>query len=209
MPGYGIVDVTVLHRATPGRDHGPAPGESFQQTERILTQLRCEGYDIVDRYEAADLVVVNTCGFIDEAIDESLTTIGEALDENGLDSSAIDWLVPHQANKRIIDSTARKLGMETDKIVLTVQDHANTSAASIPLALDAARRDGRIKEGDLILMDVDREGVVAVELVGACGTCPLSVVTMTAGIEALFKQRVPGVTGVVARTPTVELPDYG
>ena len=62
--------------------------------------------------------------------------------------------------------------------------------------------------GDLILMDVDSEGVVAVELVGACGTCPLSVVTMTAGIEALFKQRVPGVTGVVARTPTVELPGY-
>ena len=62
--------------------------------------------------------------------------------------------------------------------------------------------------GDLILMDVDSEGVVAVELVGACGTCPLSVVTMTAGIEALFKQRVPGVTGVVARTPTVQLPGY-
>ena len=62
--------------------------------------------------------------------------------------------------------------------------------------------------GDLILMDVDSEGVVAVELVGACGTCPLSVVTMTAGIEALFKQRVSGVTGVVARTPTVQLPGY-
>ena len=62
--------------------------------------------------------------------------------------------------------------------------------------------------GDLILMDVDSEGVVAVELVGACGTCPLSVVTMTAGIEALFKQRVQGVTGVVARTPTVQLPGY-
>lgn len=62
--------------------------------------------------------------------------------------------------------------------------------------------------GDLILMDVDGDGVVAVELVGACGTCPLSVVTMTAGIEALFKQRVPGVTGVVAQTPTVQLPGY-
>ena len=62
--------------------------------------------------------------------------------------------------------------------------------------------------GDLTLLDVDDEGVVAVELMGACGTCPLSVVTMTAGIEALFKQRVPGVTGVVARTPTVQLPDY-
>ncbi|MCY4371928.1 MAG: NifU family protein [bacterium] len=60
--------------------------------------------------------------------------------------------------------------------------------------------------GDLVLLDVDSDGVVAVELMGACGTCPLSVVTLTAGIEALFMQRVPGVTGVVARTPTVELP---
>ena len=59
--------------------------------------------------------------------------------------------------------------------------------------------------GDLTLLDVDSEGVVSVELMGACGTCPLSVVTLTAGIEALFLQRVPGVTGVVARTPTVDL----
>ncbi len=60
--------------------------------------------------------------------------------------------------------------------------------------------------GDLVLVEVDDEGVVAVELLGACGTCPLSVVTMTAGIEAFFKQRVEGVTGVVARTPTINLP---
>ncbi len=87
------------------------------------------------------------------AVTNLANVVTEALDENGLESSAIDWLVPHQANKRIIDSTTKKLGMETDKVVLTVQDHANTSAASIPLALDAARRDGRIKEGDLILME--------------------------------------------------------
>lgn len=61
--------------------------------------------------------------------------------------------------------------------------------------------------GDLTVLDVDDDGVVAVELMGACGTCPLSVVTLTAGIEALFMQRVPGVTGVVSRTPTVALPD--
>lgn len=60
--------------------------------------------------------------------------------------------------------------------------------------------------GDLVLLDVDSDGVVAVELMGACGTCPLSVVTLTAGIEALLMQRVPGVTGVVARTPKVDLP---
>ena len=77
----------------------------------------------------------------------------EALEANGVTCGDIDWLVPHQANKRIIDSTARKLGMPSDRIVLTVDHHANTSAASIPLALDEAVRDGRIKSGDLILME--------------------------------------------------------
>ena len=61
--------------------------------------------------------------------------------------------------------------------------------------------------GDLTFLDVDDEGVVSVELLGACGTCPLSVVTLTAGIEALFLRRVPGVTGVVARSPAVAAPD--
>ena len=61
--------------------------------------------------------------------------------------------MPHQANKRIIDSTARKLGMNADNVVLTVEKHANTSAASIPLALDSAVKDGRIKRGDLILLE--------------------------------------------------------
>ena len=77
----------------------------------------------------------------------------EALEANDLKDDDIDWLVPHQANKRIIDSTARKLKMPEEKVVLTVQNHANTSAASIPLALDQAVRDGRIKKGDLLLME--------------------------------------------------------
>ncbi len=77
----------------------------------------------------------------------------EALEANDLKDDDIDWLVPHQANKRIIDSTARKLKMPQEKVVLTVQNHANTSAASIPLALDQAVRDGRIKKGDLLLME--------------------------------------------------------
>ena len=62
--------------------------------------------------------------------------------------------------------------------------------------------------GDLIFLDVDDDGVVAVELLGACGTCPLSIVTLTAGIEALLLRRVPGVTGVVARSPAVAAPDW-
>src|SRR5262249_58552879 len=65
----------------------------------------------------------------------------------------IDWLVPHQANKRIIDGTGRKLGLPPERVVITVDKHANTSAASIPLALDTAVKDGRIKQGDLLLLE--------------------------------------------------------
>jgi 3-oxoacyl-[acyl-carrier-protein] synthase-3 len=79
--------------------------------------------------------------------------VDETLAANDLDKSELDWLVPHQANIRIIKATARKLDMSMDKVVLTVQDHGNTSAASIPLALDTAVRDGRIKRGDKLLLE--------------------------------------------------------
>ena len=79
--------------------------------------------------------------------------VEEALVANKLEPSAIDWLVPHQANQRIIDGIARKLRLPADKVVLTVDHHGNTSAASIPLALAEAVGDGRIKRGDLILME--------------------------------------------------------
>ncbi|MFE0753352.1 beta-ketoacyl-ACP synthase III [Inquilinus sp. NPDC058860] len=79
--------------------------------------------------------------------------VEEALAANGLTPADIDWLVPHQANKRIIDATARKLDLPPEKVVLTVQKHANTSAASIPLALAEAVSDGRIKPGDLVLLE--------------------------------------------------------
>jgi 3-oxoacyl-[acyl-carrier-protein] synthase-3 len=79
--------------------------------------------------------------------------VDEALRANGLDRSQIDWLIPHQANIRIIQATARKLGMSMEKVVVTVDRHANTSAASIPLALDLAVRDGRIRPGQLVLME--------------------------------------------------------
>ena len=75
------------------------------------------------------------------------------LDKAGLQKSDIDWLVPHQANIRIIQSTARKLGLSMDKVVLTVQDHGNTSAASIPLALDTAVRQGRIVRGQRLMLE--------------------------------------------------------
>jgi 3-oxoacyl-[acyl-carrier-protein] synthase-3 len=79
--------------------------------------------------------------------------VGEVLEKAGLQSKDIDWLVPHQANKRIIDSTGRKLGLPPERVVVTVDKHANTSAASIPLALDTAVKDGRIKKGDLLLLE--------------------------------------------------------
>lgn len=79
--------------------------------------------------------------------------VDEALEANGLTRTDIDWVVPHQANKRILDSTARKLGLPEERIVITVDRHANTSAASIPLALDEAVRDRRIQPGHLILME--------------------------------------------------------
>ncbi|MBI4987410.1 MAG: ketoacyl-ACP synthase III [Rhodocyclales bacterium] len=77
----------------------------------------------------------------------------EVLERAGLDAAAIDWLIPHQANIRIIQSTAKKLGLPMEKIITTVDRHGNTSAASIPLALDTAVRDGRIKRGDTLMLE--------------------------------------------------------
>jgi 3-oxoacyl-[acyl-carrier-protein] synthase-3 len=86
------------------------------------------------------------------AVNNFSSVVEEALEANGLSADDIDWVVPHQANKRILDGTRRKLGLPPEKIVITVDRHANTSAASIPLALDVAVRDGRIKKGDLVLV---------------------------------------------------------
>jgi 3-oxoacyl-[acyl-carrier-protein] synthase III len=79
--------------------------------------------------------------------------VEEALAAEGLDKAALDWLVPHQANIRIIQATARRLNIPLERIIVTVQDHGNTSAASVPLALDVAVRDGRIKRGELLLLE--------------------------------------------------------
>lgn len=79
--------------------------------------------------------------------------VKETLEANSLDHDALDWLVPHQANKRIIEATAKRLGMPMEKVILTVAKYGNTSAASVPMALDVAVRDGRIKRGDLLLAE--------------------------------------------------------
>jgi 3-oxoacyl-[acyl-carrier-protein] synthase-3 len=77
----------------------------------------------------------------------------EVLDTEGLTPADVDWVVPHQANARILDATAKKLGLSPEKVIVTVDRHANTSAASVPLALDTAVRDGRIKRGDLLVLE--------------------------------------------------------
>ncbi|OGS50420.1 MAG: 3-oxoacyl-ACP synthase [Erythrobacter sp. RIFCSPHIGHO2_12_FULL_63_10] len=77
----------------------------------------------------------------------------EVIDQAELSVTDIDWVVPHQANARILDATARKLGISPDKVIYTVDRHANTSAASVPLAFDVARKDGRIKSGDLVMFE--------------------------------------------------------
>ena len=92
-----------------------------------------------------------------EVFKMAVTTLGRIVDEtleaNGMAKSDVDWLIPHQANIRIIRATARKLDLPMDRVVVTVDEHGNTSAASIPLALDVAVRDGRIQRGETLLME--------------------------------------------------------
>jgi 3-oxoacyl-[acyl-carrier-protein] synthase-3 len=110
-------------------DGGPS---STQSTGHV----RMEGREVFRH------AVVN----IAEAISESLAATGLTADD-------IDWFVPHQANKRILDGTAKRIGLPPEKVVMTVGEHGNTSAASVPLALDTAIKDGRIKSGDLVLLE--------------------------------------------------------
>jgi len=86
--------------------------------------------------------VVNLAAVLDEAVAKA-----------GLTMADIDWVVPHQANRRILDATARKLGLDPGRVIVTVDEHANTSAASVPLALDVAVRDGRIRRGDMVVFE--------------------------------------------------------
>jgi 3-oxoacyl-[acyl-carrier-protein] synthase-3 len=92
-----------------------------------------------------------------EVFRHAVTNLADVLTETltaaGHNAGEVDWVVPHQANKRILDATAKKLGLDPNRVVVTVDQHANTSAASVPLALDTAVKDGRIKKGDLIVLE--------------------------------------------------------
>jgi 3-oxoacyl-[acyl-carrier-protein] synthase-3 len=102
-----------------------------------------------------------TTGFLrmqgKEVFRHAVTNIAQAIEASanaaGIPMAEIDWFVPHQANQRILDGTARRLGIDPEKVISTVAVHGNTSAASVPLALDVAVRDGRIKKGDLVLLE--------------------------------------------------------
>ena len=119
-----------------GRQHDILYVDGGPSSTRTTGFLRMEGKEVFKH------AVVNMSA-----------VVGEVLEKAGLKPTDIDWLVPHQANKRIIDGTGRKLGMAPERVVVTVDRHANTSAASIPLALDTAVKDGRIKRGDLLLLE--------------------------------------------------------
>lgn len=98
-------------------------------------------------------LVMNGREVFRHAVTRLAEAVEEALAANGLSHADVDWLVPHQANARIIDAMGRKLGLAADRVVVTVDRHANTSAASVPLALAEARNDGRIRRGDLVLLE--------------------------------------------------------
>ena len=107
----------------------------------------------VGRPDKPGHLVMNGREIFRHAVGKLAGAVEEALAQNHLPPGSVDWLVPHQANRRIIDAVGKRLGLPPERVVLTVDQHANTSAASVPLALDVAWRDGRIKRGDLVLME--------------------------------------------------------
>lgn len=111
-------------------------GKCFQDMKDGKAFIRMKGNEVFK-------VAVRTLGRMVE----------ETLEANSMDMSEIDWLIPHQANVRIIQATAKKLDMPMERVVMTVQDHGNTSAASVPMALDVAVNDGRVKRGDMLLLE--------------------------------------------------------
>jgi len=124
----------------------------------ISTHLHADGnYEtmlhVPRRTEGPDTVVMEGNPVFKMAVNTLDQIVDETLEANHMQKSDIDWLVPHQANIRILQATAKKLDMAMDRVVVTVDKHGNTSAASIPLALDTAVRDGRIKRGETILME--------------------------------------------------------
>ncbi|MCH7929366.1 MAG: ketoacyl-ACP synthase III [Proteobacteria bacterium] len=128
--------VLSTHLHSDGRQHDLLFVDGGPSSTQTVGQLRMSGRDVFR----------HAVGLLSGAVEEALAA-------NGLSADDIDWLVPHQANKRIIDAMARKLKVSTDKMICTIDRHANTSAASIPLALAEAAGDGRIRSGQLVVIE--------------------------------------------------------
>jgi 3-oxoacyl-[acyl-carrier-protein] synthase-3 len=139
MPGEGtIADRGILstHLHSDGRQHDLLYVDGGPSSTGTSGFVRMKGKEVF-RHAVVNLADV----------------VRESLEATGLEATDIDWIVPHQANRRILDGTARKLGVAPEKVIITVDEHANTSAASVPLALNQAVSDGRIKRGDLLLLE--------------------------------------------------------
>ena len=128
--------ILTAHLHSDGRYKDKLYVDGGPSTTQTVGHVRMIGRDVFRH------AVVNIADVINEALAATNLTIDD-----------IDWFVPHQANKRILDSTAKRIGLPPEKVVLTVAEHGNTSAASVPLALDVAVKDGRIKRGDLVLLE--------------------------------------------------------
>lgn len=134
--GEGPQGIIASRLRADGRYNDKLFVDGGPSTTGTVGHLRMEGREVFKH------AVVNIASVMDEVMQQA-----------GITAADVDWFVPHQANRRILEGTARKLGIAEDKIVLTLEQHGNTSAASIPLAFDAAVRDGRIKPGHLVLME--------------------------------------------------------
>jgi 3-oxoacyl-[acyl-carrier-protein] synthase-3 len=138
QPGKARTDrgVVTTHLRSDGRHKAKLFVDGGPSSTQTVGHLRMEGREVFK----------HAVGMITDVI-------VDAFEATGLNADSIDWFVPHQANKRIIDASAHKLHIAPEKVVLTVDRHGNTSAASIPLALSVARKDGRIKRGDMVLLE--------------------------------------------------------
>ena len=128
--------ILTSHLRSDGRHKSKLYVDGGPSSTQTVGHLRMEGRSVFK----------HAVGMITDVITDAFKATGYSADD-------LDWFIPHQANKRIIDDSAKKLGIVPEKVVITVDRHGNTSAASIPLALDVARKDGRVKQGDLVMFE--------------------------------------------------------
>lgn len=146
--GDGAGAVVLSASDKPGIIHGKLKADG-----NYLKLLNVPGQIACGKVSGSPYISMDGPGVFKFAVKMLAKIADEVIGEAGYTAAQIDWIVPHQANRRIIESTAKHLGLSMDKVILTVQDHGNTSAASIPLALDAGIRNGQIKRGQNLLLE--------------------------------------------------------